>query len=419
VTAAEAATPATAEGAAPAAPGTAQATGLADRLLVAAPTGRLEFGVGAVRRLAAAVAELGAARAFVVSDPGLAAGGVLGEVTGLLQAGGVDVETYDAVTPNPTTATLDDAAARARVFTAASDGAARPAVVAVGGGAVLDAAKGVAVLAANPLAAADVAGGVPLETDGLPVVAVPTTAGTGSETNGFGVVGDAAARGKVYVGHPSVQPRVCVLDPALTVGLPPVATAASGYDAFVHATESLTSPQATPLSQAYAREALRLVPGWLPAAVADGADLEARSHLLLGAHLAGRALSLSGLGLVHGLAHALSARYGTAHGVALAAVCGRVLAYNAETRDAAYADAARDVRVDTGAGPQGADAGAFVAYADRLATDVGLVPGLGPLGVEAEHVADLAATALADPVTANNPRTPSAADVEGLLHAAL
>lgn len=391
-------------------------TSEADLLFVAPPQGRLEFGPGAVQRLPAAVSESGASRAFVVSDTGLAACGVLPDVVGILTDGDIDVGVSDTVMSNPTTDTLDDVAAHVRAFCGRREAAPDlPVVVAVGGGAVIDVAKGVALLAADGLRADQAASGLQPARPGLPVVAVPTTAGTGSETNGFGVVGDTRAGCKVYVGDVSVQPRVCVLDPQLTVGLPLMPTAASGYDAFVHAVESLASKRSTPLSAAYARQGLRLVTRWLPAALADGTDLDARSHMLLGAHLAGRALTLSGLGLVHGVAHALSARYGTPHGPGLAAVCATVLAYNAQTCPRPYADAALELGLGRSGWTEAAQAAAFVEFAGRLAADCGLPTSLEDVGARTEDdVPALAAVALNDPVAANNPRRPDASEL-GLL----
>ncbi|MBA2639947.1 MAG: iron-containing alcohol dehydrogenase, partial [Nocardioidaceae bacterium] len=310
-------------------------TGLAATTMSLEPSARIEFGVGAIARLPECLDELGADRVFLVTDVGLRAAGVVDRVVGLLESSGRAVTVHDAITPNPGTATLD--AATAAVRSACSAGtAAGCAVVALGGGSVLDAAKGIALLGTNSATARDLAAGTAMR-PGLLVVAVPTTAGTGAETNGFGVIEDERAHRKLYVGDASVRPRVCVLDPELTVGLPRAATAATGIDALVHGIESLASRGANPVSVAYAAEAVRLVSGSLAAAVADGADLEARAQLLLGSHLAGRALSISGLGLVHGIAHATTSHTGAVHGVALAAVLTEVMERTAAVAGPAYA----------------------------------------------------------------------------------
>jgi len=376
---------------------------LAGRTLSVEPGARIEFGAGTLVALPDAVASVGQTRAFVVTDPGLRAAGVLGRVLSVLTAAGVEHAVFDGVRANPTTDDLDVAGRQARAFGDA-------AVVAVGGGSALDAAKGIALLARNPGSATEFDYRRQPPGDGLPVVAVPTTAGTGAETNGFGVIEDPAARCKVYVGHASVRPRVCILDPELTVGLPRAATAATGIDALVHGIESLASRGSSPLSAAYAAQAVAMVSRWLPVAVEDGTDLEARAQLLLGSHLAGRALTLSGLGLVHGIGHSVTNHFGTAHGVALAGVLPEVMAWSAQesaTARAAYATAALVMGVP--------DA---VVAARELAVGIGVRRPLRELGLTPGTVAGVARGAVEDVVTANSPRRPTQDDVEALLRSA-
>ena len=359
----------------------------------------LEFGPGAVARVPALVDGLGGAAAFVVTDAGLRATGIVDRVVGDFTAAGLWTEVFDGIGPNPSTTAVEHGATALRAFGSCV-------VVAIGGGSVLDAAKGIALLATHHGArATDDLWSSPVA--GLPLIAVPTTAGTGAETNGFGVVEDTCAKRKVYLGHASVRPRVAVLDPELTVGLPPAATAATGFDALVHGVESLASRGANPVSEAAAAQAVALVGRWLPVAVDDGTDLEARAQLLLGAHLAGQALTVSGLGLVHGIAHAVTAHTGTPHGVALASVNEQVMHWSADAAAEAYARA-----------------GAALGTADAVAGIAALVEGirvrrpLHELGVDRGLLPVLAAAAVADPVTANAPRTPTEDDVREILDAA-
>ncbi|WP_113705063.1 iron-containing alcohol dehydrogenase family protein [Nonomuraea lactucae] len=368
-----------------------------------APVGLVHCGEGSLGELPAAVATTGKTRAFVVTDPGIRTAGILDEVLALLPSAGVFAE----VEPNPSTTTIERAARAARSYGDA-------AVVAVGGGSSLDAAKAVALAAANP--------GVDV-TDldyrkeglrpGLPIVAVPTTAGTGAESNGFGVIEDTAAACKIYLGNASTQPVISILDPALTIGLPPRATAATGVDALVHGIESLTSRGRNPVSEAYAHHAVKLVFRWLPHAVKDGTDLEARGQLLLGSHLAGRALGISGLGLVHGIAHAITARTGAAHGLALASVLGAVLEFNLQTCAEQYAD----IALDLGLGR--ADGRAMIEAVREFVDQVGVRTTPAELGCTPAMAGDLARVALADPVTANTPRLPSQAELRTLITASL
>lgn len=333
-----------------------------------------EFGPGTVARLPDFVALTGRQRAFLVTDQGLCAAGIAGEVKKSLDAAGVEHGTYDQVGPNPSTACVDAGAAAARDFGSA-------AVIALGGGSVLDAAKGIALLAGNPGSSAADADALWDGLDGLPIIAVPTTSGTGAETNGFGVIEDVHSRRKIYLGHSSVRPRIAVLDPELTLGLPPKATAATGVDALVHGLESLASRGADDVSAAYATQAVALVSRWLPIAYEDGSDLNARAQLMLGAHLAGQALTISGLGLVHGFGHAITAFSGTPHGVALAAVLGSVIELSPDSYP--LGDVVRAV-----------------------ANSVDLALPLRRLKIDRDALPAIAATALADPVTRNSPYVP-------------
>lgn len=375
-------------------------TPLATRQLSVAPSAALDFGAGAVDRLPEHVTRLGHDRAFVVTDRGLAATGIVDRVLRVLAGARLTTGVFGEVGPNPSTTLLDDGAAAARAFGPAV-------VIALGGGSALDAAKGVALLATNPDLSGATADTVAPAVDGQPLIAVPTTSGTGAETNGFGVFEDTAARRKVYIGHDSVRPRIAVLDPELTVEVPPAVTAATGIDALVHGIESLASRGASPLSVGYAAQAVATVSAWLPTAHRDGGNLEARAQLMIGAHLAGRALTLSGLGLVHGIGHAITAHTGTPHGVALAAVLPEVMRLCLPVATDAYAHAARAMRL--------AHADAAIDAVHELCDALAVRRRLHDLGVDEEMLPGIAAAALADPVTANSPLPPTDAQVRTLL----
>ncbi len=356
-------------------------------------TGRTEFGPGVLSELPAFVTSL-AGRAFVVTDRGLRATGIVGRVEQILAAAGIEYAVHEDISPNPPTTEIDRGAARLREFGSC-------AVIAVGGGSALDAAKGISLLAGNPgAAAADADRLRDTAADGLPLIAVPTTSGTGAETNGFGVTEDVCAHRKVYIGHSSVKPRIAVLDPELTLGLPARVTAATGLDALVHGIESLASVGSSPLSAAYATQAITLVGRWLPVAYRDGCDLEARSQLMFGAHLAGHALTLSGLGLVHGIGHALTAHTGTPHGVALASVLEEVMAY---TR------AAHEVVAHA------LGAASAIPAVRSISSAIEIKRPLRELGVTRSQIPVIAADAVADAVTKNAPRRPTSLEVIDLL----
>ena len=360
---------------------------LAEPTLRIPPRPEMILRFGAVSDLPDLTARLGHHAAFVVTDRGIVAAGIAGQVEEALRAGGVATRIYDGIPANPSLADVTAGAAALRGF--------GPSIlVAVGGGSPMDAAKAIAYQSGSP-----------------PIVAVPTTAGTGAETNGFGVIEDDALGRKVYPGDETTMPRYAVLDPALTFSAPPHVTAACGLDALAHAIESLQSRAVNPYAAGLALEAVQLIAVHLPRAVDDGADPEARSSMLLAAHLAALAFATTGLGTAHAVGHALSARYGTPHGVALATVLPHVVRLNlAERRD----DAAR---IASAAGWPGGAAGLPEAVAS-LQRRVGLHPCLAELGVSWDELDRIAEQALADVVIRNAPRVPARAELLEMLRAA-
>ncbi len=316
--------------------------------------GTTTFGVGAIRKLPDRVASLGQERVLVITDRGVTAAGIIEEVTRLLSTAETEFTVFDDVLPNPDIHQLDSAAVVAREF-------GHGVVVAIGGGSVLDTGKILALMAVNGEPARDFEYPNQPANPGLPVIAIPTTAGTGSETNGWGVIEDPEARRKFYAGHTSLTPRFTILDPNLTRGLPPQPTAASGIDVLSHALESLSSQRSNPFAEGIALQCVRLAHTYLPRAVTDGQDIEARAHMLLAAHMAGLAFATTGLGLDHAIGHALSAHLGTAHGAALAVMLPHVLCFNLPIRVDLYARLAYSLDAyDTG---QPADANARAAIA--------------------------------------------------------
>jgi alcohol dehydrogenase class IV len=365
------------------------------------PAAATFFGAGEVARLPDCVEMVGKRRAFVVTDPGVVASGVAGVVAEVLAAVGIEHAVHDQLRPNPDTGALETGRRALREFGDA-------AVIGLGGGTALDAAKGISLAASNDLDVRELDYRRQPARPGQPVIAIPTTAGTGAETNGFGVIDDPEAHRKFYVGGASVMPRATILDPQLTVGLPPGPTAATGIDAFTHALESLSSRRANPFAHGLALEVVRMVVSWLPAAVADGGDLEARSQMLLAAHMAGLAFVTTGLGLCHAIGHALSARLGTAHGVALAVALPHVLAFNQPVSAEIQAEMAAAA---------GADTASEAAW--RLSSGLGMPQTLAELGCTRELVPLLVQDALADEVLANTPRPPTPEELTALLESAL
>ncbi len=389
--------------------------GYAARTLDIHARDRARFGAGIVAELPALLAGLGAGAAFVVTDPGVVRSGVAGRVVDLLRSADIAVQLHDAIEPNPGTAVIEQGSTALRRFAADSVGAV---VVALGGGSTMDSAKVIALHATNPVEVLALGYHDEGLAPGVRVVAIPTTAGTGAETNTYGVITDEAAGRKRYVGHESVLPIVAILDPELTLGLPPEPTAASGVDAMTHSLESLLSKNPNPLAEAIALGTIRTVGEWLPRAVDDGSDLEARSQMLLAAHYAGVGQQTgTGVGAVHAIGHAIGTRGRLAHGTALATVMPEVFETYIRVRDRELALVAvalgavgpRDRRDDA--------ARAGIDAVERLLERVGQRRSLRAQGLGPEAHDTIAQDAVEDAAINNSPRIPSKDDILGVLAA--
>ena len=393
---------------------------LADRSLDIAPLPALVFGVGAVERLGEVVKRYGS-RALVVTDPGVAGAGVAAQVVDVLRDAGVPTALFADVHANPI---LEDVLA-AHAVLAAQGPADDTVVVGLGGGSAMDTAKAVALLATNP-------GGLDLAAvrmldyrnvlpnPALPLVCVPTTSGTGAETNGFGVLTDHELNNKLYPGNDSCLPRVAVLDPALTVGVPKVATANTGMDALTHAVEAMSSKYHHEYADGLCLQVAHLVRAWLPAAVRDGTNLEARAQMQMASHLAGVAMATgTGQGACHGIGHALSTRLGVAHGAGLAVMLPHIMRFNLPTCTPAYARLALALGAGRVGDSDDANAAAAIAAVEALSAEVGTAKRLADFGMTDALVDVIAADCMADVVTQSASREPSLDDVRSLVSAAL
>jgi alcohol dehydrogenase len=390
---------------------------LADRTIELQLRDRVRFGVGAIEalpELVAAAGNAGGRHAFIVTDAGVVASGVIDRVRAILEAAGLTVGVWADVEPNPGTASILRGSAALAAF-----GISQTVIVPVGGGSSIDSAKAISLHAVN--------GGDVLAlgyhrddlVPGGPIIAVPTTAGTGAESHTFGVITDEVAGRKDYVGHPSVLPAWTILDPALTVGLPPAATAATGVDAMTHSIESKLSRVPNPFAEAMAFQGIRTVRTWLPRAVADGSDLEARSQMLMASHLAGLGqASGTGVGLVHALGHAIGTRGRLAHGAALAVVLPEVLAFYAEEPGLRDRELKLIGLALGAASPSESDATGAVAAIGALRTflgELGMRPRLRSLGFDEAGLDVVAADALADAAINNSPRLPTFEQARAIL----
>ncbi|WP_419945756.1 iron-containing alcohol dehydrogenase family protein [Candidatus Poriferisodalis sp.] len=381
-------------------------------------------GEGSVAEIAQHVRAHGS-RAFVVSDPGVRAAGVLNSVIDALTKDGLEWTAFDDVDPNPTDINVAAGVESLRGF-----GAEGTVMVLVGGGSVMDCGKYIAMAAPSGIDDSSLAFSPELDDADridfatlapparasapcVPTIAVPTTSGTASETNGGGLITRNEDHRKLTFSHPDVRPRAVVLDPILTVGLPPAATAVCGMDVLTHAIEAYTSTAANPYADGLALHAIRLTGRWLPQAVADGSDIEARASMQIASHLAGRAFS-SGplLGLVHATGHPVSGTFGAAHGQTLATMLPHVMQFNIE----AVADRYAEVGAALGAVR---DPLAAIEAVKTLSATVGTDRRLSDLGATSNDIDALTTDALRDLIILNTPRYPSREEVHALYELAL
>jgi len=386
---------------------------LASASLAIAPTPTAHFGVGSLTKLGQVLAATGCAKAVIVTDAGLAATPVVAAVRAAAGDAGILVTIFSGVHANPTT---DDLAAGADAVAGfAESEPAVAALVAVGGGSSIDAAKGIALAAVNGRRGRDLDYRGDFAARALPIVAVPTTAGTGAETNAFGVVTDPATRKKFYVGHASTMPAAAILDPELTLGLPRVPTAATGFDALTHAVESYLSVRANPWADGIAIQVIKMIAGYLARTCDDGTDLEARSQLLLAAHMAGIGMATTGLGLVHAIGHALGGRYDIPHGATLAMVLPQVLRFSEPVRSQRLAMIAFALDVGDAGRDAAWNSAAAIDALTSLRDEIGLAVRPADFGIAEQDFDAIAADALDDEVLANAPRKPTPAEIQTIL----
>jgi alcohol dehydrogenase class IV len=350
----------------------------------------------------------GVKRPLVVTDKGVAALPMTGEFVAQLGAAGLAPALFGGVFGNPTSGQVCAGVEAYRAHGA--DG-----VVGLGGGAALDVAKAVALMAVHPGDILDYAWDHPKRADvrqPLPhFIALPTTAGTGSEVGRSSVISHDETHVKKIVFSPALLARAVFADPELTLGLPPAITAATGMDALAHNVESYLSPAYHPLCDGVGLEGARIAARALPLAVRDGKNLGARSDMLM-ASMMGAIAFQKDLGAVHSCAHSLGTVLNVHHGLAIGIMFDHVMAFNV---DAAKAKVAELARV-TGAGGR---AGDFVPWLTRLKAEIGIPAKLDAVGAKPEHVPRLVEHALADTCHQTNPRPCTRADFEAMFMAAL
>ncbi|HWT01042.1 MAG TPA: iron-containing alcohol dehydrogenase [Pyrinomonadaceae bacterium] len=360
---------------------------------------RVVFGDGSLGRLGELARELGFRRSLLVADRGLLDCGYVEEAARLLRTSGVEVEAFHDFESDPDSRMVE----AGREFSA---GLKIDSIVGLGGGSSLDCAKGINFLLTNGGRMQDYRGYGRTRQPLLPMIGVPTTAGTGSEAQSYALISDAETHAKMACGDASAAFRVAVLDPLLTVSQPRSVTAAAGFDAIAHAVETYVTTRRNPLSELFSREAWRLLEGNYERALAWPTDVGARGAMLLGAHYAGVAIENSMLGATHACANPLSARYSITHGVALALLLPAVVRWNEEAAGARYDEL---LHLSCGDGNSRNEAAGLARRLEELAQAGGFPAKLGAAGVLKSDLELLAEDAAGQWTGRFNPRAFDAA----------
>ena len=355
---------------------------------------KIEYGPGISRKLPDTLSELTAKRVLIVSDQGIGRCGLLDALGDQLEAAGVDYQVFDEVEANPKDYNVQQGAQIAGDFRAEC-------LVAVGGGSPIDCAKAIAVVATHGGWVRDYEAGDNITKETIPLIAIPTTAGSGSEVTFSAVITDSQDKFKFSIKATKNAPRVALADPEMTMTMPPELTAATGMDALTHAIEAFTSKPATPLSDANALYAVELITRHLKTAVVDGKNLEARAGMLLGSILAAIGFSHSDVASVHCIAEALGGKYDTPHGVCNAVVLPAIMEYNMPYCREKYARIATAMGLRYDSLEAGAEKA--VEAVKHLVAEINL-PDFNSFGVKETDFEELARNSVNNGSNIDNPR---------------
>lgn len=367
----------------------------------------VRFGAGRISELGDACAAAGISRPLLVTDRGLAGLPITGRAREIMAAAGLGDALFADVDPNPNEINL--AAGVAAYQAGGHDG-----VIAFGGGSGLDLGKMVAFMAGQTRPVWDFEDigdwWTRADADAIaPIIAVPTTAGTGSEVGRASVITNSQTHVKKIIFHPKVLPSIVIADPELTVGMPKFITAGTGLDAFAHCVEAYSSPHYHPMSQGIALEGMRLVTTYLPRAYATPDDLEARAHMMSAAAMGATAFQ-KGLGAIHAMSHPVGAVFNTHHGTTNAVCMPAVLAFNADAIRGRFDQAAAYLGIDGGFD-------GFCEFVQQFNDSFAIPRTLTEMGVSADRLDDLVAVALEDPSCGGNPVELTADGLRGLFRA--
>ena len=351
------------------------------------------FGAGSLERVGELARELGGQRVLLVSDPGIDKAGYPARAVASLKEAGLASVVFTAVDENPTTEHVDSCVAFAKEHDI-------DLIVGLGGGSAMDCAKGANFLLTNGGRMQDYWGVGKATQPMLPLIAIPTTAGTGSEAQSFALIADAESHQKMACGDPKAAAAVAILDPELTVSQPTLVTALTGIDAVSHAVETWVTTKRNPISKLYSRDAWRLLSTNLPRVVTDPNDLDARAGMLLGANLAGAAIENSMLGIAHSCANPLTAHFDVIHGAAVGLMLPAVIRFNAAEVEDEYVGLVGE------GGSQG-----LAAKIESLLEQARIPKRLGAYNVSESDLPELAEEAARQWTAQFNPRPVAAEDL--------
>jgi len=369
------------------------------------------MGSGTSLRTGLKIRELGCRKVLVVFDKGLKAVGIADTIVENIQNAGIETICFDGVLSDPPDTMIEEAAEMAR--SAGIDG-----IVAVGGGSTIDSAKGINVLINNEPPIMKYFGVQKNLKPGVPMVFIPTTSGTGSEVTNMCVITCTSRGNKDSVVSPVCVGKLAIIDPDLTLGLPPKMTAATGVDALAHAVESLTGGQSNPISDVLAREAIRAINKWLPIAFRDGSNLEAREQMILASMFAGMAFTNGLVHVGHSIGHALGAQFHIHHGIACAVTLPEVIEYTAKTewKKVCMICECLGVEVSDDATPE--EIGALARAAIRTLMKSVEIPNMKELGIPFDALSKIAPLVTGDPGFALAPYRITTAKVAEMLQSA-
>jgi alcohol dehydrogenase len=371
------------------------------------PRTRIVFGPGKIEALGELASEMGARRALVVSDPGVIAAGHTAKGVAALERAGIETHLFDGVHENPTT---DDVAAGVKLAKRYDP----EVLIGLGGGSSMDCAKGINFLFTNGGEVKDYWGVGKALKAMLPMIAVPTTAGTGSETQSFALISDSKTHVKMACGDKKASCRIALLDPELTVSQPPKITALTGIDALSHALETFVTSRRNPASLAFSREAWRLLAGNFAKVIEEPNNLDARGSMLLGASFAGMAIENSMLGAAHALANPLTTIFDVPHGQAVGVMLPHVIRFNAAEVEHQYHDLLHESQNGSPLPKLHGGVPGLADFVSEMLHRAGLATTLRPLGVDPLKLPQLASQAGKQWTASFNPRPVNEEDLLAL-----